>query len=164
MPATPAMPAVADATLTRWAAAGNKSQKVAAWAASQPPGTIVPADDVLIARLPEITGQYGFTSANNPACTRRAIRLLADRHVLRRDRDTGHYHVAATGPAGPDPRRLLKNRQVTPPSGATPLEHLTKGNTPCPLQPPCPSSGPPCPARSTSAGRAWPAFMSTAPR
>ena len=97
-----------DTTLRRWAATGNKSQQVAAWlaawAAAQAPGTIVPADDVIIARLPEITGQYGFTSANTPACTRRAIRLLADRHVLRRDRDTGHYHVAATGPADPGPR------------------------------------------------------------
>ena len=95
----------ADATLHRWATAGNKSQRVAAWLARwadlQPPGTIVPADDVIIARLPEFTGQHGMPSPNNPACTRRAIRLLAGRHVLHRDRDTGHYHVAATATAGP---------------------------------------------------------------
>jgi len=93
---------IPDATLRRWGTAGNKSEKVAAWlagwAARQPPGTIVPADDVLIARLPEVTAHNGVPSANNPACTRRAIRLLADRHVLARDHDTGHYHVAATAP------------------------------------------------------------------
>ena len=102
---------IPDATLRRWGTAGNKSEKVAAWlagwAARQPPGTIVPADYVIIiiARLPEITGQDGFPSAHNPACTRRAIRLLADRHVLRRDRDTNPYHVAATTPADSGPRR-----------------------------------------------------------
>ena len=100
---------IPDATLHRWATAGNKSQKVAAWlaewAARQPPGTIVPADDIIIARLPEITGQHGHPTANNPATARRAIRLLADRHVLHRDRHTGHHHVtASTPPQPPDTR------------------------------------------------------------
>ena len=94
---------IPETTLHRWSAAGTKSQKVAAWlaawAARQPPGTIVPADDVIISKVPEVTAQNGTPSANNPTCTRRAIRLLADRAILHRDEQTGHYHVAAPRPA-----------------------------------------------------------------
>lgn len=92
-----------DTTRHRWNTAGNKSQRVAArldtWAARQPPGTIVPAADVIIAMFPTITGQNALPWENTPACVQRAIRLLADRHILRRDHDTGHYHVAAIEPA-----------------------------------------------------------------
>jgi hypothetical protein len=89
-----------DTTRRRWDTQGNKSQRVAvrldAWAARQPPETIVPADDVIIAWFPEVAGQTGKRSRNDPPTVRRAIRLLADRSILHRNRDTGHYHVSAT--------------------------------------------------------------------
>ena len=101
------MPAIPDRTRRRWEASGNKSQRaalhIAAWAATRPPGTIVPAIDVLIAANPKVNDRYGMPSPNNPAAIRRAISLLAGMGILHRDRDTGHYHVAATGPAGSGP-------------------------------------------------------------
>jgi hypothetical protein len=87
---------VPPATLTQWQTTGTKSQQVAAhlavWAASQRPGTIVPAPDVIIRDLPTITA---------PVSVHRAIRLLADAGVLRRDEATGHYHVTAPQPGHP---------------------------------------------------------------
>jgi len=83
---------VPPATLTRWHTHGTKSQQVAAhlatWAARQPPGTIVPAADVIIHNLPTVT---------SPVSVTRAMRLLADEGVLRRDEVTGHYHVPPPG-------------------------------------------------------------------
>jgi hypothetical protein len=85
---------VPPATLTRWQTKGTKSQQVAAhlaaWAARQPPGTIVPAPDVIIRDLPTLT---------SPVSVARALRLLADEGVLRRDERTGHHHVAPAEPA-----------------------------------------------------------------
>jgi hypothetical protein len=50
--------------------------------------------------LPDPTRDRWDTTGNNdPATVRRAIRLLADRSILHRTRDTGHYHVSATRPA-----------------------------------------------------------------
>lgn len=64
------MPAIPEATLHQWSNTGNKSQKVAAWlaawAASQPPGTIVPADDVIIARFPDISTQTASPPPTTP--------------------------------------------------------------------------------------------------
>jgi hypothetical protein len=92
-----------DTTRRRWHTAGNQSQRIAArldtWAASKPPGTIVPADDVIVKWYPVIDGSNGQPWQVTPATVRRAIRLLADRAILQRDEQTGHYHVAAPRPA-----------------------------------------------------------------
>jgi len=93
------MPAYPDTTPRAWAASGSKSQQIAAhlarWAATAPPGTIVPAPDVIIARL---TTSMTITDPTT-TCVNRAITLLADRGILHRDNHTGHYHVT---PAQPD--------------------------------------------------------------
>jgi hypothetical protein len=90
-------------TRHRWHTAGNQSQRIAArldtWAASKPPGTIVPADDVIVKWYPDIDGSNGQPCQAIPATVRRAIRLLADRAILHRDDQTGHYHVTAPRPA-----------------------------------------------------------------
>jgi hypothetical protein len=92
-----------DATRRRWEASGSKTQRVALligqWAEQQPPGTIVPADDVLISRYPKVNDRYGTPSLNNRITVGRAITILERMHILHRNRDTGHYHVAATEPA-----------------------------------------------------------------
>jgi len=90
-------------TRRKWTNEGNKSQRVALyldeWAARQEPGTIVPADDVIVARYPSMTGRRGEVWTTTRANARRAVELLAERAVLHRDRNTGHYHVSATRPA-----------------------------------------------------------------
>jgi hypothetical protein len=97
------MTTLPDTTRHRWDTTGTKSQRVAVrldtWAARQPPETIVPASDVIITWFPVIAGQTGQRANNDTATVRRAIRLLADRNILHRNRDTGHYHVSATQPA-----------------------------------------------------------------
>jgi hypothetical protein len=93
---------IPDQTRRRWQADGNKSQRVALlisqWAQSQQPHAIIPADDVLISRYPRVDDRHGMPSPVRPDTIHHAIRHLADLHILYRDRDTGHYHVAATQP------------------------------------------------------------------
>jgi hypothetical protein len=93
------MPAYPQAPLSRWAASGTKSQQIAAhlaqWAATTPPGAIVPAPDVIIARLTATMTITGPTTAT----VNRAITLLANRGILHRDNHTGHYHVTPAQPA-----------------------------------------------------------------
>jgi len=87
----------------RWHTAGNKSQRIAAhldeWAASKPPGTLVPAEDVIIAWHPNVLGRHGELSRTTRYVVRRAVQLLEVRAILHRDRDNGHYYVSATRPA-----------------------------------------------------------------
>jgi excisionase family DNA binding protein len=104
-PRRPPVPStIPEDTRRRWDASGNKSQCAALligqWAHGQPPGTIIPADDVLITRYPKVYDCYGMPSASNPATIHRAIRLLADMQILHRDPGTGHYHVAPAPPPG----------------------------------------------------------------
>ncbi len=95
------MPARHPATPRAPATTPTRSQQIAAhltrWAATTPPGTIVPAPDVITARL---TTTMTVTNPT-PACVSRAIRLLAERGILTRDNDTGHYHVTAPAPTAP---------------------------------------------------------------
>jgi len=92
-----------ELTRRKWTTEGNKAQRVAlyldAWAASQQPGTIVPADDVIVSRFPTMTGRNGEVWLTTRVNARRAVELLAQRAVVHRDRDTGHYHVSETKPA-----------------------------------------------------------------
>jgi hypothetical protein len=92
------MPAYPPATPRAWATSGSKSQQIAAhlarWAATSPPGTIVPAPDVIITRL---TATMTITDPTT-ATVSRAVRLLADHGILHRDNHTGHYHVTPAQP------------------------------------------------------------------
>jgi len=47
-----------------------------------------------MARHPSLTGTNGQNWPTTPEVARRAIRLLADFHVLRRDDRNGHYYVS----------------------------------------------------------------------
>jgi len=100
---------VPDTTRQRWEKTGNKTQRVALlisqWAEGQQPHAIIPADDVLIARHPKVNDCHGTPSPVLPDTIHRAIRLLTDMHVLYRNRETGHHHVADSQPPEQEARQ-----------------------------------------------------------
>jgi hypothetical protein len=83
------MPAIPPATITRWHTTGTKSQQVAAhlytWATRQPPGTIVPAPDIIIRDLPTITSPISVTLSRAHARASARVGPLAR---VRRDNKT----------------------------------------------------------------------------